>query len=161
MEQKAALDARAAQQGLEAVFVESMSSATGETLDIYALLKRRLVKPGLSNVYLHAMHRKAESAGVPFIDPYKLDGLAKEQPARFAIPEEIRRHFQPDLVTPKSAWYLEAHYAHASAVDWTNRKDLVDWLANRPDNERQVYYNEPDKAVVPAQLQPQPERRLA
>ena len=43
-----------------------------------------------------------------------------------------RREVQPDLVTPKAAWYVEAHYAHASAVDWSNRRSLTDWLANRP-----------------------------
>ena len=158
LKQKAALEARAAQRGLEAVFVRSTSNAVGEVVEEYALVRRRRVKPGLSNVYLHAMYKKAEAAGVPLTD---LDDMAKKQPIRFAIPEEIRRHFQPDWVTPRTAWYLEAHYVHTSAVDWSNRKSLVDWLANRPDDERRVYYNEPDKAVVPAHLQPQPERSLA
>ncbi len=48
-----------------------------------------------------------------------------------------------------------------SAVPHPGRKHLADWLTNRSDDERRVYYNEPHKAVVPAHLQPQPERSLA
>ena len=48
-----------------------------------------------------------------------------------------------------------------SAVPHPGRKHLADWLTNRSDDERRVYYNAPDKAVVPVHLQPQPERSLA
>ncbi len=62
LKQKAALEARAAQRGLEAIFVRSTSNAVGEVVEEYALVRRRRVKPGLSNVYLHAMYQKARSA---------------------------------------------------------------------------------------------------
>jgi len=60
---------------------------------------------------------------------------------------------------PRAAWYVEAHYAHASAVDWSNRKSLTDWLTNRPSEERKVFWNEPGKAVIPARHRRQEARR--
>ena len=156
LEKKAALEAAAAAKGLEAVFLRSRPNAAGEVVDEYALVKRRVVRPGLSNVYLHAMYKKAEATGVPLAD---LGDMVEKQPTRFAIPDDLRRLFQPDLVTPGSAWYVEAHYAHASAVDWSNRKSLTDWLTNRPDEKRKVFWNEPDKAVIPSRHRRQEARR--
>ncbi len=59
LEKKAALEAAAAAKGLEAVFLRSRPNAAGEVVDEYALVKRREVRPGLSNVYLQAMYKQS------------------------------------------------------------------------------------------------------
>jgi len=147
--QKTRLENEASGQGVRLVYEGTQKNAVNEAVDIYWSVRERPIKPGLSNVYLHAMYKRAENAGVPLLS---ISDMAENYPTRFGIPPELKNLFKPDLVTPGNKPQILNHYAHRSDIDWTNADGLTDWLANRggEPGEREIFYNEPEKAVKPA-----------
>ncbi len=148
---KAALEAEAAALDAELLYDRTRTNAIGEATDHFWLARRRYVKPGLANVYLHVMYREATALDVPFVDEESLQNLIQTQPERFAITDDLKRLFRPDLVTPRHELGPINDYIHRSDVDWKNAKSITTWLANRGNDERvrEVFWNDPDEAVVP------------
>jgi hypothetical protein len=158
LEQKKALETEAANRGLELLYDEedSTSDAAGNTTDAYWLVKRRSVKPSLSNVYLHWMsnvylhwmHTKALKANAPFLE---ISTFEEQQPERFSIPQELEPLFQPDNQTAIDAEKIREEYVHTSYTDWEDSSEEKSWIANRAegDGKRGIYYNDPDDAEVP------------
>ena len=147
--QKTELENEAAGQGARLVYEGTQKNAVDEAIDIYWFVRERPIKPGLSNVYLHAMYKKAEDAGVPMLS---IRDMAENNPARFGIPPELISLFTDDCITPRNEPQILNHYAHRSDIDWTNADGLTEWLANRggEPGERTVFYNEPENAIKPA-----------
>jgi len=147
--QKTRLENEAAAQGVRLVYEGTQKNAVNEAIDIYWSVRERPIKPGLSNVYLHAMYTKAKAADVPLVD---ITEKAENDFLRFGIPSALENLFKTDFVTPRNESQILNHYAHRSDIDWANADGLTEWLANRGGDpgEREIFYNEPEKAVKPA-----------
>ena len=63
--------------------------------------------------------------------------------------------FNSDLATPRDDETLRREYIHQSHVDREDSTPGRRWVAHYPDpsGRRRVFYNEPDKAVVPRKKQ--------
>ena len=68
---------------------------------------------------------------------------------------EPKALFQPDLVALRDDATLRREYIHQSHVDREDSTPERRWVAHYPDpsGRRRVFYNEPDKAVVPGKKQ--------
>jgi len=148
LRKKAALEAEARTKDAVLIYDGTSRNAVGEAIDTYWLARKRHVKPGLSNVYLHAMYAKAVESGVPFND---IDDLAIKLPVRFGIPEDLEPLFSQDLLTPKNESLITNIYTHRSDIDWKDAKSITEWLAHYAESprNRNVYYNCPDDATKP------------
>jgi hypothetical protein len=144
------LKARAEKEGLVVLPAGKYYSRGGTTSEFYWLAKRRTVKPGLSNVYLHWMYKKAKAADLPLFEIAK---FVSDEPRRFGIPTELQALFQSDLETCTNPKKVRSEYVHASHRDWEDGNSEGRWIANRADDEREIFYNKPGKAVVPVQEQ--------
>ncbi len=150
LRKKTALEAEARTMDAVLVYDGTSRNAVGEAIDTYWLARKRHVKPGLSNVYLHAMYAKAVESGVPFND---IDDQATKFPARFGIPEDLVPLFSRDLLTPKNETLITNIYTHRSDINWKDSKSITEWLTNHAESprSRDVYFNDPEDAIKPSQ----------
>ena len=107
-----------------------------------------MVQPGLSNVYLHLMYKKAQTEKLPLLE---IKDFINKEPLRFSIHSKLQALFLADHITPKDADKLRNEYVHMSHRDWEDANEDKRWIANRPelDGIRTIYYNKPSNAVVP------------
>jgi len=155
LRRKEALREEARRRGLVLQYDRSEQLGSGEVVDCYWLVRKRTVRPGLSNVYLHVMYSRGIEHSVPFVPRDRFQEMAQDAPQRFAIAPELKALFQPDLITPRDDETLRREYIHQSHVDREDSTPGRRWVAHYPDpsGRRRVFYNEPDKAVVPGKKQ--------
>ena len=139
---------------MELIEEETSTNAAGEMTSTWWLVKKRTVQPGLSNVYLHVMYQKAK------LPLDKIEDFIDKQPHRFAIPPKLQSLFQTDLITPRDDQTLRQRYIHRSDKDWEDA-EFGEWAAHRKESsgKREIFYNRPDRAMVPKRTRQARERK--
>ena len=134
------LEDEASERGLTLKFDRRESNGPSEKTDYYWLQKERTVKPGLSNVYLHAMYYKAGSSNVPL---YRIKEFEGNEPLRFAIATDLKRLVSTDNVTPINIDELQENYIHMSHRDWEDADQEHRYVAHHPSSTRtrDIFYN--------------------
>jgi len=147
MQKKQALQEEATQRGLTLQYQRSEIDNLSGTTDYYLLMKKFAIKPGLSNVYLHAMYKKADDFKVPLLN---INDRAKDKPVRFGVSDEIRKLISPDNLNPNNCREIIEGYVHISHRDWVDADKNHRYIANYPneDGVRDVYYNNPARAKL-------------
>lgn len=138
-------------RGLTLEYERSVTHANSEVTDHYWLTKKRVVKPGLSNVYLHMMYKKAEGSTVPLIQ--LKDEFIQNNSERFGFPQELLDLLENNLITPKDYTKLYDQFVHMSHRDWEDADKEKRYIAHYPnsDGKRTIYYSNLNKAIKPIQ----------
>lgn len=152
LRQKESLEKQAEDQGLMLEYDHSTENAVGEVTDYYWLVQQRIVKGGLSNVYLHLMYQEALKAGVTMTPQGEFPQVLKPS-HRHEVPEELHSYLNSRAqVDEGQAMFIRQHYVHTSHKDWEDANPDERWIAHRAelfDGERTIFYNEPSDAVDP------------